>query len=440
VERKDREEDRTKGNKNKTRRGVESGHPRRERREQRRVFPEAVDLPIRVTRTGPVPFGLGPLHVVLQPGAEAEGLAGFSTTMAVSSWSSPPGRPVPCAVEPRPRGSSLAGTADTVGAQPPVNLLVRLGHGQPWWRRAVSNAHEFRGRPRLGQPPELLQDVEGHVVGFGGGTKVRSDIVARNGNSPVEAVRGGERFDHRRRQQPAAGSVTVLDVCHQRREFAHREDFDLRPRGGGRRWSAMPKFVIERPLPGAGDLGADQLQAISQKSNEVLDGMAGRAQWLQSYVTGDKIYCVYIRRRRGRRPRARRRRRVPLHGGQPGQHDHRPDHRRGLTAAGAPAAATAQSPPPRRARAIGQRPFNASSNRPGLPVGPRGGPSAPQPADHEVADLVPTSSTVSGPPGTYNRVTALRADSTELRATAGSTDRKTPAATPAVRMASRPPM
>jgi len=56
----------------------------------------------------------------------------------------------------------------------------------------------------------------------------------------------------------------------------------------------MPKFVIERPLPGAGDLGADQLQAISQKSNEVLDGMAGRAQWLQSYVTGDKIYCVYI--------------------------------------------------------------------------------------------------------------------------------------------------
>src|SRR3954465_6696565 len=56
----------------------------------------------------------------------------------------------------------------------------------------------------------------------------------------------------------------------------------------------MPKYVIERPLPGAGDLGADDLQAIAQKSNEVLDGMAGRAQWLQSYVTGDKIYCVYI--------------------------------------------------------------------------------------------------------------------------------------------------
>ena len=56
----------------------------------------------------------------------------------------------------------------------------------------------------------------------------------------------------------------------------------------------MPKFVIERTLPGAGDLSADQLQAISQKSVEVLDGMAGRAQWLQSYVTDDKIFCVYI--------------------------------------------------------------------------------------------------------------------------------------------------
>ena len=56
----------------------------------------------------------------------------------------------------------------------------------------------------------------------------------------------------------------------------------------------MPKFVIERTLPGAGDLTAEQLQAISQKSVEVLDSMAGRAQWLQSYVTDDKLYCVYI--------------------------------------------------------------------------------------------------------------------------------------------------
>jgi hypothetical protein len=56
----------------------------------------------------------------------------------------------------------------------------------------------------------------------------------------------------------------------------------------------MPKFVIERTIPGAGKLTADELQSISQKSNEVLDGLAGRAQWLQSYVTDDKLYCVYI--------------------------------------------------------------------------------------------------------------------------------------------------
>jgi hypothetical protein len=56
----------------------------------------------------------------------------------------------------------------------------------------------------------------------------------------------------------------------------------------------MPKFVIERSLPGAGDLTPEQLQAISQKSVEVLDGMAGRAQWIESFVTDDKLYCVYI--------------------------------------------------------------------------------------------------------------------------------------------------
>src|SRR5262249_35847169 len=47
----------------------------------------------------------------------------------------------------------------------------------------------------------------------------------------------------------------------------------------------MQKYVIERTLPGAGKLTMDELAAISQKSNEVLDGMAGRAQWIQSYVT-----------------------------------------------------------------------------------------------------------------------------------------------------------
>jgi hypothetical protein len=56
----------------------------------------------------------------------------------------------------------------------------------------------------------------------------------------------------------------------------------------------MPKYVIERNLPGAGKLSSNDLQAISQKSVEVLDSMAGRAQWLQSYVTDDKLFCVYI--------------------------------------------------------------------------------------------------------------------------------------------------
>ncbi len=56
----------------------------------------------------------------------------------------------------------------------------------------------------------------------------------------------------------------------------------------------MPKYVIERKIPGAGTFSADQLRDISCKSNEVLAGMAPRAQWQQSYVTEDKIYCVYI--------------------------------------------------------------------------------------------------------------------------------------------------
>jgi Protein of unknown function (DUF4242) len=56
----------------------------------------------------------------------------------------------------------------------------------------------------------------------------------------------------------------------------------------------MPKFVIERELPGAGKLSAAELQGISQKSCGVLNSMGPKIQWLQSYVTDDKIYCVYI--------------------------------------------------------------------------------------------------------------------------------------------------
>lgn len=56
----------------------------------------------------------------------------------------------------------------------------------------------------------------------------------------------------------------------------------------------MPKFLIERELPGAGSLSKDELHAISQKSCGVLQQMGPNIQWIESYVTGDKIYCVYI--------------------------------------------------------------------------------------------------------------------------------------------------
>lgn len=56
----------------------------------------------------------------------------------------------------------------------------------------------------------------------------------------------------------------------------------------------MPKFVIEREIAGAGKLPKQELQAISQKSCGVLQNMGPQIQWLQSYVTDDKIYCVYI--------------------------------------------------------------------------------------------------------------------------------------------------
>ena len=56
----------------------------------------------------------------------------------------------------------------------------------------------------------------------------------------------------------------------------------------------MPKYVIERELPGAGKMSPDELQGISQKSCGVLKNLGPQIQWIQSYVTGDKIYCVYI--------------------------------------------------------------------------------------------------------------------------------------------------
>ncbi len=56
----------------------------------------------------------------------------------------------------------------------------------------------------------------------------------------------------------------------------------------------MPKYVIEREIPGAGDMSPEQLQAVSQTSCGVLQKMGPQIQWQQSYVTGDKVYCIYI--------------------------------------------------------------------------------------------------------------------------------------------------
>ena len=56
----------------------------------------------------------------------------------------------------------------------------------------------------------------------------------------------------------------------------------------------MPKYVIERDIPGAGKLTAEQLQGISQKSCGVLQKLGPQIQWVESYVTDDKVYCVYL--------------------------------------------------------------------------------------------------------------------------------------------------
>jgi len=56
----------------------------------------------------------------------------------------------------------------------------------------------------------------------------------------------------------------------------------------------MPKYVIEREIPGAGSLSQQELQIISQKSCNVLAEMGPQIQWMQSYVTSDKLYCVYL--------------------------------------------------------------------------------------------------------------------------------------------------
>ena len=56
----------------------------------------------------------------------------------------------------------------------------------------------------------------------------------------------------------------------------------------------MPKYVIERKIPGLGDASAEDLRAVAQKSNAVLAELAPQVQWIQSYATQDKMYCIYV--------------------------------------------------------------------------------------------------------------------------------------------------
>lgn len=56
----------------------------------------------------------------------------------------------------------------------------------------------------------------------------------------------------------------------------------------------MPKFIIEREMPGAGEASQPQLQAVSQRSCEVIRNLGPDVQWVESFVTADKVYCVYI--------------------------------------------------------------------------------------------------------------------------------------------------
>jgi hypothetical protein len=70
--------------------------------------------------------------------------------------------------------------------------------------------------------------------------------------------------------------------------------FNLHASIGSHQGMLMPKYVIEREIPGAGNLSDAELRDVSQKSLNVLKGMGPEIQWLHSYVTGDKVYCVYL--------------------------------------------------------------------------------------------------------------------------------------------------
>jgi hypothetical protein len=90
--------------------------------------------------------------------------------------------------------------------------------------------------------------------------------------------------------------VVVLPAQASYFDFSGHVNFCARPyvQPTSERSVIMPKYVIERELPGAGNLTDEQIKGISQKSITVLEGLGPKIQWVESYVTDDKIYCIYI--------------------------------------------------------------------------------------------------------------------------------------------------
>ena len=86
----------------------------------------------------------------------------------------------------------------------------------------------------------------------------------------------------------------------------------------------MPKFIIERDIPGAGKMTQDDLQAVSQRSCAVLRALGPQTQWVESYVTDDKVYCVYIAENAAAIRRTCGARRLSGQPDQRNQGDHRP--------------------------------------------------------------------------------------------------------------------
>jgi uncharacterized protein DUF4242 len=84
------------------------------------------------------------------------------------------------------------------------------------------------------------------------------------------------------------GPLQIADV-----QPSSTEQLTLRP-GTGYLQMAMPKYVIEREIPDAGKMSREQLQAVSEKSCSVLSNLGPQIQWVESYVTDDKLYCVYV--------------------------------------------------------------------------------------------------------------------------------------------------